>query len=376
MSGLALSLLLQVQCMLSVPLQVARKDLAAPNLASGHHDKEPGPPLMHLLFLLKDSLPHADVWARFLRDAPEGSWMAWCHCSDYAACDQGGNGTLGKFKLNLVPWVRSQWGQDLVTPMAALLRAALGAQRAGGARAEKFVLLSDSTLPVKPFAHVYGALTASRESSFCFRKPSGTRHWAQAQVDGVVYVLPRHDQWMVLNRTDSEKIVSSWSPIKLVSNWSPFLPNLQQWNVTLPTGQTVPRNQFLQGSAVADEDAPFALLRGPISLRSHDYEAATSAVYREHGCTTFLELAGWLRWLPEDWATIEDPSDRLALQLVHYHAFIIPDDIYKEPNLHPMVINKVSEQALQAMRASPFLFARKFDSDMVLPDYERILFEG
>jgi len=339
--------------------------------STGRRQGSSPPAVVHLLFLLRDRLPHAAVWARFLADAPSGTWAAWCHCTDHAACEQGGQGTLNSFRVHLVPWVPSAWGIDLVSPEVAILREALSPNRTepvGRPRIEKFVIVSDATLPIKPFHEVYSSLAAKDKSDFCF-----SDRWSFARVGEVTYALPRHQQWVVLTRAVAEKLVSSWSPIS----------EMHQWSVPLPTGQVVPRSLF-QGkddyNSPADMDAPYALGVGPVDMSMQPQDLPWRWSSRMPGqCRTYAifpsGVAGDLK--RSAWST--HPHTVLTASLIKD-----PEVRAQDPArgsftkcIHPMVFVRLGARALQEMRRSPYLFLRKFDPELALPaDYGEILFAG
>merc|ERR1740138_1032352 len=87
----------------------------------------------------------------------------------------------------------------------------------GSSITEKFVVISSSTLPIKPFAVVYAELLESEESDFCFNKRSsaGTLQLKHRySKDGAAFTstlfLPKHDEWVVLNRDHATKLVERW----------------------------------------------------------------------------------------------------------------------------------------------------------------------
>merc|ERR1719321_806707 len=93
---------------------------------------------------------------------------------------------------------------------------------------EKFVFLSDSTLPVKPFGHIYESLSSTSGSDLCVF-PS--HHWGTAKVGfggipassmfrtGETAYLVKHHQWLVLNREHAQVMVANWKPVDKAGHW-------------------------------------------------------------------------------------------------------------------------------------------------------------
>merc|ERR1712232_801063 len=129
---------------------------------------------IHFLFMVRDSLYHLTVWARFFALAPKGWWKGWAHCKDPKLCKE--SGLFEKLpELTLVPKKWTFRCTDLVTAFAQLLKSALFQKKPRPGVFEKFVLLSEATLPVKPFHFVYATLPRDHESDFCFMKPQQWR---------------------------------------------------------------------------------------------------------------------------------------------------------------------------------------------------------
>eukprot|EP00494_Astrolonche_serrata_P029466 UN29733 len=72
------------------------------------------------------------------------------------------------------------------------------------ATSDKFVFISDSTIPLQPFDETYRTITESPESKFCL---TGTDQWAVK--DGRVAV--KSTQWIILNQFDATKAVRGYN---------------------------------------------------------------------------------------------------------------------------------------------------------------------
>merc|ERR1719401_3391162 len=85
----------------------------------------------------------------------------------------------------LVPTVFNAWGIDLVSPMLQMLRHALAHDV--GDMDSKFIFVSDSALPLKPYSYIRDELAKyPRSSDFCIYadmplSPFNTYQWPQAK---------------------------------------------------------------------------------------------------------------------------------------------------------------------------------------------------
>jgi len=316
----------------------------------GSHRREGGPSqhgaVVHFLFLLKDSLPNAEIWRDFFLTAHVGSWAAWAHCTDIDACQR--DPSMKAFQLTLVPHVPSEWLIDLVSPEVRLMRSAMEQAPQGRGAMEKFVILGDTTLPVKPFPRVHWALTRSPESDYCYNT---VEQWATANVRGRRYAIPKHWQWAVLNRTDALQLVRKWSaPIK----------RRYAWNLTLPDGTPVPRTRFTFSPEVPDEQIE-SVIWGPLELRTSHPREEMERFKREHRrCRTYCI------YVP-DMKLVEKATSR-GLQILDARSNVTvrlisdPGTNFSGPQTyqHPVTFEHVGVTTMTALRDSPFLFARKF----------------
>lgn len=312
--------------------------------------KEQGTAVVHFLFLLRSSLPHAEIWRRFFADAPAGSWAAWAHCTDRAACVQ--DSTTKAFPLTIVPQVPSKWLTDLVTPEVRLLRSATEPGVQPRPALEKFVILSDSTLPVKPFSVVSKVLSESPDSDFCFNT---VNQWSLATIRNKTYTIPKHWQWVVFNRTDALGLIRRWQkPIEKDTA-------ITAWNVTLPDGTVVPRSRFSGSTRVPDEQV-FSVAEGPLELTTRDRDAEMQQILdRLRRCRTYLTFNKDMELYRK--LHLKRPTEpRIDV------TYDVMDDAGSKwdgprwDRSHPIRFTQVGKRTTAALRNSPFLFARKFKS--------------
>ncbi|CAL1156198.1 unnamed protein product, partial [Cladocopium goreaui] len=123
--------------------------------------------------------------------------------------------------FNLIETVETEYCFGLVSAMNRLLGEALAS--GPGHRNDKFVFVSDTTLPVKPFKTIQRQLTSDDTSHFCFFPV----HWLEwSNTSGLFGFLKdfnpwhdasretermalKHHQWMVLSRRHAEKAVKA-----------------------------------------------------------------------------------------------------------------------------------------------------------------------
>merc|ERR1719181_1357715 len=98
--------------------------------------------------------------------------------------------------------------------MAQLLKGALKLDAGTVGGREKFVFLSESTLPIKPFAEIHSSLLLDDKSDFCLF-PSD--QWGSANIDGSFVKLLKQHQWVVLNRDHARLFVRDWVPVNAKS---------------------------------------------------------------------------------------------------------------------------------------------------------------
>jgi len=326
-----------------------------------------GAGVVYFLFMVNDKIEHEDIWKRFFRSAPHGSWKVLVHCKDSAGCARNGVFTNNAGYVQ-VPTTPTWYCHDLVTAMAQLLIGALSMHAAPPGSHEKFVFLSESTLPIKPFSHIHSALLLDDNSDICLF-PSD--QWGSARADGTLVKLIKHHQWVVLSRVHAEMFVRDWIPVNANSEWRIWLKSgawSAEHRVLTPHSFYYPPH----ANTCTDEYAFMATIFGALEPMSGsrylpgfggghiDMDTHTS----QGRCRT------WSYW-HYDW-------DRADAAL----ASEIANDVYGSkmscyPNCHarPASLEKLSAGSLHALRRSPFLFARKFSPSIWMPGYGPIVLD-
>jgi len=309
---------------------------------------------------------HLDLWSAFFRQARVGSWTAFLHCKSQDVC-RFHLSMMNPFGLRLVDSAPSSYCHDLVSPMVQLLRVASAESQHHG---DKFVFLSDTTLPVKPFAFVHDALTQNQNSDICIEPRSEWLWLSNKRSPGRTAALVKHSQWVVLSQEHAHKMVRRWPHMGVQSaHWSvPVWPAARSEDFTANDFGSLP-----QHSLCTDEWAIFAALFGVVmttrtsedmpGLSSHTLNIQANTPEDGQGvCRTFVTWG----------ESVARESSRVAQDLSQVLSCF--------PNCHsshPAHFKQMTDASLQVLRASSFLFARKFPSDVVNEDdFMRVILES
>lgn len=318
--------------------------------------------IIHFLFLVNDSVAHPEVWGQFFLSAPPDSWRIWVHCKHEALC-----ATSRLFEevpgAQMVPAVATEYCTDLVTGMAQLLRVSLAHGNPGVT--EKFAFVGDTTLPVKPFAVVYGALMAHPEESDLCVHPSD--RWRSADANGTTLLLVKHSQWVVLGRSHAEDFVRRWVPV-----------DHGNWQVPVKAGNSSILHWKFRGDwqsgVCTDEWALFATLfgafaPGPTAAILQSFGTLSSNSTEAQGrCRTFVlpdRHRNFLGALAEPILAALEGDPQQVRRRGH--------DGDPARGTHPMSFVSAGNTTLNALKASPFLFARKFPADSDIPFFGTVV---
>eukprot|EP00928_Gymnodinium_smaydae_P066220 TRINITY_DN4925_c0_g2_i1.p1 TRINITY_DN4925_c0_g2~~TRINITY_DN4925_c0_g2_i1.p1 ORF type:complete len:395 (+),score=36.31 TRINITY_DN4925_c0_g2_i1:57-1187(+) len=356
------ALWLLLTCAMPLSNALLTHGIAAPSSAQGKDRaalSQTEYPTLHLLFLIGDTLQFPDIWTAFFAGANAGKLRVWVHCSTgRERCMQTANLTVLP-NVEVIETVHSQRIVDLMSPEVKLLENALAwrPERLSASR-DKFVFLSGSTLPVKPLNTIYDSLVAETRSQMCF---DYVRKWPQHEVNGSRLALAKTDQWVVLNRDHAAKLTQNWEYVNASDAW--------QWRFPM-NGTMVEsagwKNSTHPAHRCTDEFAVFANLVGPVDVSSGDDPDYTQHNI-ENKCLTFVAFS---------WRRNHDPRfGREGL----FKAFDVDpnmscDKDVEERHGHPITFNGMGSVSMHALRASSYLFTRKFTDDAKLDGYAEIMF--
>lgn len=328
-------------------------------------DMKWGAGVVHFLFLVTDNIPHSDIWRQFFGNAPQGSWRVFVHCKDIEGCQRNRVFTDNPGFMP-VPTTPTWYCHDLVTAMASLLTGALQANAAMVGGREKFVFLSESTLPIKPFGEIHSSLLLDDNSDICLF-PSN--QWGSASIDGSFVKLLKHHQWVVLSRGHAELFVREWVPVNAQSHWQVWLKS-GTWQGH--DRHIAPQSFYYPASAntCTDEWAFMATIFGALEpMNGARYLPGFGGGHID--MNTHLTQGRCRTWTY--WDNTWDPDATALGGSIANDFYGSRMSCYPKCHARPATLEKVSHSSLHALRKSPFLFARKFSSTIWMPHFYSIV---
>jgi len=301
----------------------------------------PVKPQLFFLFLTYSKINNEAVWDRFFATAVRGvDYQALVHCKSEASCRTNIR-SLHRFEI--IPSVQTQYCFDLVSGTNALLRAALMRAGAGSAN-DKYIMVSDSTLPVKPFTVIQQQLTADTSSDFCVFPRNEWAEVTERFVDekpSQKKVGVKHHQWVVLGREHAMLAAEK------AGTRQDLMHELQ---LNMGFKNTGCLDEFWYFAVLFDS---FNLSGRPTNIHLKNFNGAPLSTnnYEVQGrCDTFVH------WVPRASGTNNNMT-RLAEALLKDPG----TDITQATDTRPASMSRFSRAALATMRSSPFLFVRKVD---------------
>lgn len=302
---------------------------------------------------------HMKLWRKFFYHAPIGQWTVWAFCT--AGPDACGQRTRLSDKSPWWRWVKSGASRNMVAAHVELLKAALF--RSGMGLDEKFVLLNDQFLPVKPFSFIYKGLQSTHgprsASDFCLRGPET---WGRQVVAEKEIFLVQHSPWVVLSRNDARMLVKMWrTPLPgekaSLLLWSKrfdfygFVQRVILENKERPLQDFAPYSLIFGVYPPAEEIRPL-----PLSLDLRPGNASnTSAVLETSRCRTFD--------LTEDFE-----SGQMLL-----HRLMETMDFELQATAAGPSLQWLGPRALRVFKESQFLFAYPFHRDANLTGFSELI---
>jgi len=340
---------------------------------------------IYFLFMLMNCLHNIEIWKRFFAEAPSGAWRAWVHCKNLVSCrDSGLFQELPEFKVvDQVPSIRCK---DLVSVEAQLLKAALQESVASNSVIQKFVLLSESALPVKPFSAIYEALTRHWESDFCFSRsefwpaininPKNMERISRRSNKKTLTLLPKHSQFFVLNRDDAKTFCREFVAVDSGGNW-PLPLKSRRWTTRYHYINTSGIQRFFDTSKVyylpcADEIQVFATIYGSFDFGDFgdNVHTKTCPLNRSVTCKDINSLRRQSRC-----HTLSVGGLSVMVKAIRRD----PGAVVKLPSEsqrgHGVEFEQLANASLDRLRNSRYLFVRKFPDKARLPKYVDIMFQ-
>lgn len=320
-------------------------------------------PRLQFLFLVQDKINFEHLWVVFFAAAAKHLFRVHVHCTDQSACKQN----LGSpFREAIIPLARSEWCNDLANVMNALLRAGLDSSTEDDPHAQEvFVFISGTTIPVKPFQVVYQKLANLSASSFCVNPPF---HWGLCKDvnTGSSAFAVKHHQWLVLTR-EHAKLAMRY----MQSHTFGSTP------LKLPGTAWVSDHDMCSMRGCLDEFWHFAALFGLVRAGKPNgsVDLATASYWHE-----FPGISSGGLWVPSDYSNTRGVTDvqggcwtyvfwglGAAPLFSATSRKLVENTIFDVQKL-PATFKRIELGGLMVLRRSPFLFARKFQDNVLLVD--------
>eukprot|EP00928_Gymnodinium_smaydae_P098868 TRINITY_DN9296_c0_g3_i2.p1 TRINITY_DN9296_c0_g3~~TRINITY_DN9296_c0_g3_i2.p1 ORF type:complete len:483 (-),score=53.10 TRINITY_DN9296_c0_g3_i2:115-1563(-) len=309
------------------------------------------------LFMVGDELLHPRLWHSFFQEAATDAYNIYVHRSKESAQEQ--DLPLLQFGAQAVPRVETAWC-GIFGGEVALLYHALAHDPAN----QQFVFISESTVPLKPFAYVYQELMLEKHTSkFCFGQAAKsvlrTPHVVQF-LQGFCFFrdfyvqsnkkVMKHHQWIVLGRQHAKTVVSR------------SVAALRQW------GKTWERQHY---EGCSDESAPIAALLLDAKCPLPQSELHAMGIRRS--CLTYVNWRGCLHGSELDLSDGVKDLKRL-LRNVDNKTFVNFFDSRSKKALNgfPYSFAHVDERHLDIIvKKYGFMFARKFEKGATVTRYDK-----
>jgi hypothetical protein len=314
---------------------------------SGAGILEARPPRIYFLFMAVDKISNLGVWENFFAQAHASQFRAFVHCKLQQCQDQ-----VAHSVIKVVQTVPSYYCTDLVSPMQQLVHFALEDDPSSVNSADKFVFVSDSTLPAKPFSEIYSTLTVRVGSDFC-AFPSN--EWADVQGSTGLEMAVKYHQWIVLERAHAKKAWELWASGTDHDFMSRFQMNMHsyQWS----------NNTYgdHRNFGCLDEFWHMAALFGTIKHVNANSDAAVSFSHFTGAPLRVSKTAGWqgqcdtfVMWAKYLNAEGNNPFKRFHDTL---DALSVP---HGGNDQRPGWWDTITPAGIRSIRNSEFLFVRKF----------------
>lgn len=311
-----------------------------------------GGPKVYFLFLAVGKISNFGLWEEFFSRESKNQYRAFVHCKE-PSCKMQVSGSV----LKGIPTVPSYYCTDLVSPMNSLLSHALESSADDAHPQDKFVFVSDSTLPAKSFHQIHRTLTDRDGSDFCVF-PS--KEWADIRQGSELEMAPKSHQWITLTRAHAVKASRLWSEGHLHNLMDHFQLNKKKW--VWPDNSYADSRNF----GCLDEFWHMAAIFGTLhNVRPH---SDTEYVSLDHfsGGTLHgsLHISGDELWQGECdtfvmWSAYMHTGQNNAFERLHssLDAVSVP---HTGNGARPGWWDTISETGIKAIKDSDFLFVRKF----------------
>ncbi|KDP20710.1 hypothetical protein JCGZ_21181 [Jatropha curcas] len=163
-----------------------------------------GPPKLAFLFLVCKDLPLDFLWGSFFENADVANFSIFIHSAPGFEFDESTTRSHFFYGRQLKNSIQVVWGESSMIEAERLLLAAALEDPAN----QRFVLLSDSCVPLYNFSYIYGYLMASHRSFVdSFIETKGERYNPKMSPIIQKKKWRKGSQWITLVRSHAEKIV-------------------------------------------------------------------------------------------------------------------------------------------------------------------------
>ena len=153
--------------------------------------------VIFFLFLVYFRLNNEGIWEDFFRTTAPSQYKIYIHTSLPSKFIPP-----SKLRFTLVPTVHSAY-YHLVEPMNQLLKFSLNESVD---QHDRFIFLSENTIPVKPFRFLAQHYLTTMDSEFCI---TPTNQWLLLNRSSDKEYSVKHHQWITLNRPNATSIVNA-----------------------------------------------------------------------------------------------------------------------------------------------------------------------
>ncbi|GLU18148.1 hypothetical protein SLE2022_344630 [Rubroshorea leprosula] len=186
-------------------------DIASPNSLSRagtgsriFDDNFDGNPKIAFLFLVRQDLPLDFLWGNFFENADVGSFSIYIHSEPGFVFDESTSRSHFFYDRQLTNSIEVAWGESSMIEAERLLLAAALKDQAN----QRFVLLSDSCVPLYNFSYIYKYLMASQRSFVdSFLNVKGSRYSPKMSPVIQKDKWRKGSQWISLVRSHAQVVV-------------------------------------------------------------------------------------------------------------------------------------------------------------------------
>ncbi|KAJ1284922.1 hypothetical protein BS78_03G242400 [Paspalum vaginatum] len=213
-----------------------------------------GPAKVAFLFLVRAGVPLDFLWDAFFRNGDDGRFSAYVHSAPGFQLDRTTTGSPYFYGRQLARSVKVVWGEATMVEAERMLFAAALQDPAN----QRFVLLSDSCVPLYNFSYIYTYLMASPKSFVDSFVDKTEKRYNQNMSPSIPKDKWRKgSQWVVLVRKHAEVVVGDKNVLQVFRRHCKMVVTkslLGRKTNARRLGFNFRRNQVLKGVARQEHD--------------------------------------------------------------------------------------------------------------------------